>query len=65
MSNWPQHPVVHETNTWVWLSAVGRKSSTGDLSPCHQRNRTPSQSLPWRQSRASRSDPSSCRWPQC
>jgi len=29
MSNWPQHPVVRETNTWVWLSAVGRKIRHG------------------------------------
>jgi hypothetical protein len=28
MNSWSKHPVIYETNTWVWL---------GDLSQKHQR----------------------------
>ena len=25
MSHWPQHPVIYEINTWVWLAEQSRK----------------------------------------
>ena len=28
MKTWPEHPVIYEINTWVWLAELSRKYRT-------------------------------------